>query len=197
MKRSALSLRAFLVGGDRRSIARSGHVLALVRAEPARAAEVAALTRDRDWLVCLRALDLLEKLARECPEWIEPHKSLFLSDLADSDKWEVRLQIVRALPLFQWRTTQRRRAVAILRRDLEHPQKFVKAWALDGLAAMSLEDSKLRSIVLRYVRTFEQSGSKALLARARHVRDRLAKGAIPRDPVSPRPAIGTARQVRG
>lgn len=68
------SLRSFLLGGDRRSLARSGRALALVWAKPERVAELVALTSDEDWLVSQRALDLLEKLAREQPALIEPHK---------------------------------------------------------------------------------------------------------------------------
>lgn len=174
MDQSSDSLRDLLLGGDRRSIARSGRALELVRSRPARVAEVAVLARDADPLVSQRALDLLEKLAHDHPEWIEPHKRLFIGPLADSDRWEVRLQIVRALPLFRWKTAQRVRVLAILRRDVEHPQKFVQAWALDSLATLAVKDPALRPIVLRHLRDFERSGSKALIARARHARQRLA-----------------------
>jgi len=125
-------------------------------------------------LVSQRALDLLEKLAHEYPDWVKPHKRLFIGSLADSDRWEVRLQVVRALPLFMWTAHERRRVVAILKRDIAHTQKFVKAWALDSLATFAQEDARLRPIVLRYLRAFERSGSKALAARARRVRARFA-----------------------
>ena len=176
MRRSGGTLRGFLVGGDRRSIARSGRALDMLRAMPERVAELVVLTRDADWLVSLRALDLLEKLARERPEWVEPHRRVFLGPLADSDKWEVRLQIVRALPLFRWKATERKRAVAILRRDVVHPQKFVRAWALDSLARFAQADPRLVPDVLRHLRLFERSGSKALMARGRRIRERLRPG---------------------
>jgi len=54
------SLRRRLAGGDRRSIAGSARALGIVRAAPERVALVAALTADADWLVSMRALDLLE-----------------------------------------------------------------------------------------------------------------------------------------
>ena len=94
--------------------------------------ELVALTRDDDWLVVMRAVDLLEKLAHEHAYWVEPYKRVFIGDLADSDKWEMHLQIVRALPLFIWTVSERRRAIDILLRDVEHPRVFVKAWALDS-----------------------------------------------------------------
>ena len=171
--RPAPALRALLSGGDRRSVAGSRIAHAAVIAEPGRVSEVAALAEDDDWLVAMRALDLLEKLAQAHPDWVQPHRRLFVGQLADGDKWEVRLQIVRALPLLAWTPGERRRAVEILRRDVEHPQKFVRAWALDGLATFAQRDAALLPAVRRGLRSFERSASMALKARARLIRERL------------------------
>lgn len=165
--------RDLLSGGDRRSIADSQRVRALVEQRPTRIRELAALTADEDWLVVQRALDLLEKFAHEHPEWIEPYKRVFIGPLADSDKWEIRLQIVRALPLFRWTAAQSRRVEAILTANVSFPQTFVRAWALDSLATLSLRRPRLAPLVLRHLVAFEQSPSKALQARARAIRERL------------------------
>lgn len=92
------SLRQLLVGGDCRSIARSNEALALLRADPARIADLISLVDDSDWLVVMRAVDLTEKLAHEHPEWIQPHRKLLIGPLADHPSWEIRLQIARAAP---------------------------------------------------------------------------------------------------
>ena len=172
MKRTK-SLRSLLSGGDRRSVAQSNRALALVRSNPEQVAQLAALARDVDWLVSLRAMDLLEKLAHEHAEWVEPFKALFIGTLADSDKWEVRLQVVRALPLFVWSPKEKRRAIEILLRDAEHPQTFVRAWAVDGLASFAEKNGELMPKLRRYLRELEESGSKALVTRARRIRSRL------------------------
>jgi hypothetical protein len=170
------SLREMLSGGDRRSIARSAGARALVEQTPARVAELADLAGDRDWLVAMRAMDLLEKLAHQHPDWVRPHKRLFIGPLADSESWEIRLQIVRALPLLSWTARERKRVIEILRRDLEHPQKFVRAWALDSLATFAGQDRGLMPVVLQSLEELERSGSKALSTRARHIRARLGRG---------------------
>jgi hypothetical protein len=121
----------------------------------------------------MRALDLIEKLAHEHPEWVEPHRDLFLGHLAQSDKWEVLLQIVRGLPLFDWEPKGRHRAVEILRNNLNHPQKFVRAWALDSLARFAVRNKRLRPLVERTLKDFEASQSKALKTRALLIRIRL------------------------
>jgi HEAT repeat protein len=166
-------LRELLSGGDRRSIASSNRARALIEREPGRIAELAELTRDDDWLVSLRALDLLEKLAHERPEWVEPYKKIFIGPLSRSDKWEVRLQIVRALPLFAWTPAQARRVESILTENLTFPQLFVRAWALDSLARIAETRPRLEAVVRRHVREFERSPSKALRARARNIAARL------------------------
>ena len=166
-------LRRLLSGGDRRSIAQSKRVLALVRVTPERVSELASLAEDSDWLVSMRAIDLLEKIAHEHADWVQPYKKLFIRGLADSDQWEIRLQIVRALPLLRWTPRERERVILILRQNVEHPQKFVRAWALDSLATFAEHDRGLTPIVARALKDFERSGSKALQTRARHIRARL------------------------
>lgn len=167
-------LRPLLAGGDRRSIARSGEALEQVRANPGLVAELARLTGDADWLVAMRAVDLLEKLAHEHPDRVEPHKRLFIGPLADSDKWEIRLQVVRALPLFRWAGAELRRAEEIVRRDAAHPQTFVRAWAADSLARFAGDNPALLPELERCLAQFDASGSKALATRAREIRKRMA-----------------------
>src|SRR5262245_2802971 len=166
--------RELLSGGDRRSIADSPRVRALIERRPGRLQELAALTNDPDPLVVQRALDLLEKFAHERPQWVEPHKKVFIGPLAESDRWEIRLQIVRGLPLFRWTRTEERRVEEILSSNIDFTQTFVRAWALDGLATLSLRRVRLAPLVMQRLADFEQSSSKALQARARAIRERLS-----------------------
>jgi hypothetical protein len=170
-----VDIHALLSGGDRRGIAQSNRARALIERDPSLVSALAQLTDDENSLVVQRALDLLEKLAHEHPDWIEPHKTIFIGPLADSDQWEMRLQIVRALPLFTWSPAQLRRVEAILLKNVEYPQTFVRAWALDSLATLSVRRQSLAPAVARHLRQFERSSSKALQARARHIRARLAE----------------------
>jgi HEAT repeat protein len=144
----------------------------MIESKPALVGQLASLAADEDWLVAQRALDLMERLAHEHPEWIEPHKRIFIGPLASSDKWEIRLQIVRALPLFRWSPAEMRRVEKTLIENLTFPQAFVRAWALDSLAMIAERRKKLAPIVQRYLREFERSPSKALQARARKIRGR-------------------------
>ncbi len=95
-----------------------------------------------------------------------PRAHVFIGPLADSAEWERRLQIVRALPCFTWTGCERRRVVQILRRDLAHPQRFVKAWALDSLARLAVDDAALVPVVRQSLGVFAGSGMPSWAARA-------------------------------
>ena len=166
-------IRGLLSGGDRRSLADSDRVRAMVEHDPSLVGELVALTRESDWLVALRALDLLEKLAHDHTDWVAPYKGIFLGPLARSDKWEIRLQIVRALPLFDWSPRQLERVEQVLIENVRFPQTFVRAWALDGLSTLLDVRPSLGTVVKRHLRAFERAASKALRARARHIRARV------------------------
>lgn len=174
MSTGTSEIHSLLNGGDRRGIADSNLARSLIERAPSRIAELADLAGDEDQLITQRALDLLEKFAHEHPDWVEPHKGIFIGPLAESDRWEIRLQIVRALPLFRWAAKDAKRVETILLENVTFPQAFVRAWALDGLATLSLRRPRLAPIVQRHLRAFERSPSKALQARARHIRERLA-----------------------
>lgn len=171
------SMRKLLKGGDRRSIARSNEALALLRADPRRIEELVRLVDDDDWLIVMRVMDLLEKLAHTHPEWIQPHRKVFIGPLVEHPSWEIRLQIARALPLLRWTPEERSRVVAILLRYVEHPQTFVRAWSADSLSRLAVGDAELMDMVKRLMEKFEQSQKPALVSRARQMRARLRTGA--------------------
>ncbi len=177
MRTGLNALRQLLVGGDRRSIARSNEALAMLRVEPARIADLVRLVDDSDWLVVMRAVDLMEKLAHEQPAWIQPHRKRFIGPLAQHPSWEIRLQIARALPLLRWTPAERKRVVAILRGYVAHPQKFLKAWSVDSLSQLAAGDASLMREVERLIEDFEHSGSPALISRARQIRAHLRTSA--------------------
>jgi len=105
---------------------------------------------------------------------------VFIGPRADDERWEIRLQIVRALPLLTWTPSERRRVLTILRENVRYPQTFVRAWALDSLSTFAVDDASIRPEVRRHLRAFDASGSKALAARARHIRARLGIRRQPR-----------------
>jgi hypothetical protein len=117
-------------------------------------------------------MDLLEKLAHERPRLVRPHRRVFIGPLAEHDSWEIRLQIVRALPLLSWTPAEMRRVRSILIANATPPQTFVRTWAVDSLAALAQTRPSLRSAARRYVQDLARSGKKSLQTRVRHILQR-------------------------
>ena len=65
-----------------------------------------------------------------------------------------------------------KRVETILLQNIVFPQTFVRAWALDSLATFAAKQTRLAPVVERHLHEFETSSSKALRARARHIRAR-------------------------
>jgi HEAT repeat protein len=168
-----VELRDLLTGGDRRSIARADEALQIARIDREAVDELARLAVDEDALVSSRALDVLEKLVHEVPEWIEPHRSVFLAKL-DSPFWEARLQCVRAIPLLEWNAEERPKVIDALRRHIDDEQKFVRCWALDAFAMVANDPSHASELSER-LSEFLGSGVPSMQARARAVVKRLAR----------------------
>ncbi len=163
-----------LDGRDSRTLAQSTAARRLIEERPARIAALATLAGHANWVVAMRAIDLLEKLARDHADWVQPHRAVFLRAAA-SDQWLIHLQVVRALPLLHWTPRERAEAIRILTHDVRHPQLFVRAWALDSLAIFAERQPDLRARVKRELVSFEKSSSAALRARARHIRARIER----------------------
>jgi hypothetical protein len=159
---------SLLSGGDRRSLAQAPRVLAIVEREPSRLRELVSLLDASDPLVVQRSLDVLEKVARRDARCVQPFRARFL-ELADSDRWEVLLQLVRLLPLLTWTGRQRARVQEILRSNLSHPRAFVRAWALDGLAALAGSDAEQRTEVRKLAAQLAATDDKAVQVRARAI----------------------------
>jgi hypothetical protein len=176
LERTRARLRQLLDGQDSRSLAQSSVARTLIEERPPRIGSLAALAGHANWVVAMRALDLLEKLSRTHPDWVQPHRVAFLK-AATSDQWLIRLQVVRAFPLLRWTLRQRAEVIRALTRGVRDPQTFVRAWSLDGLATFATRDASLMPRVKRALAEFERSGSAALRARARHIRLRLSRSA--------------------
>lgn len=174
-RHTRVELRRLLNGQDARSLAQSVRARTLIDERPGRISELAALAGHANWVVAMRAIDLLEKIARAHPAWVQPHRRVFLRAAA-SDHWLVHLQVVRAFPLLRWRPAERVEVIRVLRRDIRHPQLFVRAWALDSLATFATRERSLAPRVRRTLASFERSSSPALRARARQIGARLERG---------------------
>jgi HEAT repeat protein len=162
------SIQAMLADGrDRRSLGRAGLVIALVSADLSRFGELFACLGESDPLVRVRAAGAVEKVTRDHPELLRPHKRWLLETLLEDPESQVRRHVSEMLPRLDLLPAEHVQAVAALIRRLDDSSRFVQAAALDGLTEFATRDQTLRAPVRALLTERLEDGSSAVRARAR------------------------------
>jgi HEAT repeat protein len=177
MAEAKRSIARLLSGGDRRSIGRSNHVVALVKRDPARFTELVLAMQHADPLVRMRAADAAEKITLHRPEYLQTHKRVLLRVVAHDRQKEVRWHVAQMLLRLKLSKRERAAAVAILRGYLRDESRIVKTFAMQALSDLTAHDPLLRTSVLRTIRRLTETGSPAMRSRGRRLLRRLEEGA--------------------
>jgi len=107
-----------LRGTDRRSIGNSSAVAAKVLAQPHLFSPLFDGMLDEDPVVRMRAADAIEKITLRYPEYLRPHTSQLIDDVAYINQKEIRWHVAQMIPRLDITPKQRRAACIILRRYL-------------------------------------------------------------------------------
>jgi hypothetical protein len=161
------TLTSELTGGDRRSIGQSNAVVGKILRSPSRFAEVIDGLTDGDPLIRMRCADAAEKVSRQHPEWLQPHKRQLLGLAKSSVELELRWHLSQMLPRLKLDRRELRQTEAILLSYLKDKSRIVQTFALQALADLSVDDSGLRPRVMALIGDLQRTGSPAVRARAR------------------------------
>jgi hypothetical protein len=157
-----------LAGGDMRTTGASDDVASkLVNSQELFDYVVSGLDSNDPGLR-MRCSDVLEKVSRQNPKLLAPHKEALLGQLSDIDQQEVQWHVALMLPRLQLTSTERERAAKILTQYFDTSKSnIVKANALEALVELSRHDDNLNRLADRYVRKALRSFTPSLQARAR------------------------------
>jgi len=164
---STPSILRRLEGGDRRSIGRSNEVVAEVLASPELFGALFAGLSVDDPVVRARAADAVEKISVIHPEYLRPHRSKLVGDLAHCEQKEVRWHVAQMLPRLRWNIREQNQVYDILADYLRDSSSIVKTFAMQALADLTTQAPKLRPAVLRRISNFTAHGTPAMRARGR------------------------------
>lgn len=160
-------LLARLTGGDRRSIGRADEVAALVLADPVLFDALWQGLGHADPLVRMRAADALEKVTRQRPGWLAPHKSNFLALLADAGQMEERWHLAQMAPRLPLTEMERDRVLDLLKGHLADRSSLVRVCAMQAIAELSAGDARRRDEAVRLIEDLTRRGTPAMKARGR------------------------------
>lgn len=166
-----------LAGGDRRSIGAADKVAQAVLAEPELFAVVLAALELPDPVLRMRAADVVEKVTRQRPDWLQPYKEQVLAIAAASAQAEVLWHVAQMLPRLTFTAAERERVYALLTGFLDDRSQIVRVTALQALADLAVAggDEARRRQVVSLVRAQVAAGGPAVRARGRRLLKQLGE----------------------
>jgi hypothetical protein len=168
-----------LGGGDRRSIGRSNHVLAVIRRRPALFPALIGGMHHADARVRMRAADAVEKLTVTHPEWLRPFKVELIKLAARAKQQELRWHLAQMLPRLELSKRDRAIVVAVLRRYLRDKSRIVKTFAMQSLTDLAMQDPKLTNLVRPFISSLTRTGSPSMKSRGRKLLLQLSALTLP------------------
>lgn len=165
-----------LAGGHHNSLGRTLEVVDTVLQDPSRLAELYACYQSHDEVVRLRTSSALKRVTAQHPDWLVPYIDRLSSEIADLDQasaqWTLALLYDMLLPLMS--EAQQVRALAVLKRNLEHHQDWIVLNnTMQVLADWSASDPALRLWLKPHLIRLQQDSRKSVANRARKLSKRL------------------------
>jgi HEAT repeat protein len=169
------NILSFLAGGDRRTIGQSDKVAAMASDDPKLFSSLIAGLWSADPLVRMRAADAAEKVTREHPELLRPHKKELLGLMSEATERELRWHLAVMIPRLPLNARERQIAISSLTRYLEDRSSIVKTFALQGLGDLAQKEPSVRPKVVETLREATRNGTPAMKARSRKLLVRLER----------------------
>ncbi|MGZ4232231.1 MAG: hypothetical protein ACXVVQ_12505 [Solirubrobacteraceae bacterium] len=164
---SASDIEQILVGGDPRSLHGVDHVIAAALADPSALQALFECLFCAEAVVRMRAGDALEKIARIQPELLAPFTHRLLSDVADIDQPSIQWHLAQILTEIELTARQRRRAIAILERNLERYEDWIVLnLTLQALAHFAQDDPELFRELVPILQSHRADTRKSVAKRA-------------------------------
>jgi hypothetical protein len=172
---------AKLSGGSRTTLGRTNAVVAEVLAAPKKFPALLAclaLAEDEDddkrtataaanAVLLMRASDAIEKISRQRPDLLAPHKLDFLGLAGGTDQIEIRWHMAQILPRLPLTPRERTVAIDIFFDYLKDRSSIVKTHAMQALTDFAARDPKLKTKILPLLAELTEIGTAAMRARGR------------------------------
>ena len=167
-----------LAGGDRRSIGRANEVVADVLHDPTLFEVVFHGMLSDDPIVRMRSADAVEKITTKHPEYLQPHKTTLIQQVARVEQQEVRWHFAQMVPRLELSDEERAVVVEILLGYLNDQSKIVKTFSMQALADLAEQDASLRSQVIPVLEELARTGSPAMRSRGRKLLEKLGRSVL-------------------
>jgi len=163
-----------LSGGDPRSLGQVDQVVGCALGDSDRLHELFCCLFADDPIVRMRAADGLEKVARRQPALLVPYVDRLLAEVSAIEQPSVQWHLAQILGEVPLTAGQRRRAVEILKRNVEHSDDWIVLnLTMESLAGFAQDDVELRRWLLPVLRRRLADRRKAVAKRAGRLLEQL------------------------
>jgi hypothetical protein len=164
-----MSILRKLSGGDLRSIGKSNEVVSNVLKKPGLFKLVVEGIRDPDPIIRMRSADVVEKVSRKNPEYLQPYKEEILHDLSQIDQKEVKWHIAQMISYLDLTETERSKAFSILERYTKSNSAIVVVFSVESLAKLALKDDRFKKRVIKIIKKLKKSGKPSVTKKTEKV----------------------------
>lgn len=165
----------FEFGGHKNSLGRSEEVLHEVLTNKARLTELYSCISNDDAWVRMRAMDTLEKILRQNPDWVEPFLADMFNNLILSKQASIQWHLAQIFRQVDLSTEQKQQAVDWLAKLLSSTEVdwIVAANAMDTLRYFQGEGKITKSEFKRLLKVQLRHKSRSVVKKARKHLDAL------------------------
>lgn len=164
-----------LKGGDRRSIGRASDVVGRILKEPDLFDLLISGMCLDDPILRMRCADAAEKITAIHPEYLLPHKNVFLTALAKVDQAEVRWHVAPMLARLPLSDIEQKEVAGILTVYLKDRSSIVKTASIQALFDLAMRNHSLLPLALRHIKEVVVLGTPAMQARSRKLLAKISR----------------------
>lgn len=164
-----------LKDGDRRSIGRASDVVGQILKEPDLFDLLISGMCLDDPILRMRCADAAEKITAIHPEYLLPHKNVFLTALTKVDQAEVRWHVAPMLARLPLSDIEQKEVAGILTVYLKDRSSIVKTASIQALFDLAMRNHSLLPLALRHIKEVVVLGTPAMQARSRKLLAKISR----------------------
>lgn len=174
MRMTKQSFSNLLLGNDLRTVRQNATVVRTVKDQDS-FDDLFVLVFHHQRPVVIRAVDAVEKVTIDHPEYLQPHKAQLMSVLKSADHKELKWHIAQLMPRLRLSEDELREVRNIFAYWAlnKYESKIVRVNALQGLFDLSLKHPDVKNDVLMAISAMEHDRIPSIQARIRRLRKSL------------------------
>jgi hypothetical protein len=163
-----------LQGGDLRSIGKAEEVVQEVLENPTLFTDVFEGMLSEDPVISMRSADVIEKVAKKHPEYLQPFKFKLIHEVSQIDQKEVRWHVAQMFSYLKINQSERDEIMKILLTFITTESSIiVKTFSMQTLAIFADREASIRPQIIELIEEMMKTGSPAIISRGKKLINKL------------------------